>query len=58
LSGEWPGVVRFKTELDIDHTSTANHAFYMVPVSRKRSDKRPNELIAEGFLPCMSTQGI
>src|SRR4030095_14940549 len=50
LPSEWPGVVRFKTELDIDNTSTANHSFCIVPVYRQRRDKRPNGLIAEGFL--------
>ena len=43
-------VLGFKTKFNGDHAWSANHVLHNVAVSRERSDKRPNELIADSFL--------
>ena len=44
-------MVGFKTPFNDDQTWSVSYVPHDVPVSRKRRDKRPNELIADGFLP-------
>jgi hypothetical protein len=51
MAGEWPQVLGFKTKFNDDHTWSQNHVPYKVAVSRECTDKWPNELIADGFLP-------
>jgi hypothetical protein len=51
MAGEWTLVFGFKSEFNDDHTWSENHVLHKVAVSRERSDKWPNELLADGFLP-------
>src|SRR5262249_44957105 len=51
MAGKWTLVLGLETEFNGDHTVSESHIFHHVLVSWERSDKWPNELIAECFLP-------
>src|SRR5262245_20579205 len=51
MAGERTLVSGFEAEFNDDHTWCEHHVLHQVVVSREGSDKWPNELIADGFLP-------
>src|SRR6266850_6171014 len=57
MPDEWTLVFGFETEFNGDHAWSENHVLHNVAVSLECSDKWPNELLADGFLPLQQRAG-